>query len=251
MSQKDGPIDPAEASKTTQDIHQGEKASETTTQNIEEYVNEEEIPVDEHPQSSSAPKTTGDKSLQDEETREQKVTGLEVELDTGLQKDSTDDVREQEGRTPDIASASQDSQPQEYEKDIKGAPAGNKMKEITTEELVKSVSKDHGHEILTEPEDTEIQEKHPEVAVTDLASKENQSNTTSDAIEIIHDEFTNEEVRKRELDAAFRFLCIVSLPFCFAFLPVLRDSITGNHEGKTKDHGGKWRCQDLLPNNPW
>jgi hypothetical protein len=183
-----------------------------------------EIEVDEHP---SAPKTTVNTCSQKEETKEQEVCGSGVECSTDMQKNGSNEFDEEEGRTPDEDST---LQPQGYENKIKDKeyqPESNEMTEITEkgafektsdlradtgEEAFKSVSEVHEHEVLAESEHAEIKkEKHTEVAVTDLVAGENQNKKTIDATDVVHDELTNEEVRKR---TRHNFLLLVKFFIC-------------------------------------
>ncbi|XP_011005146.1 PREDICTED: microtubule-associated protein futsch-like [Populus euphratica] len=211
ISQKEVPTDLVEANEATRDIHEEEETSKTTTEHIEEHVKEVEIEVDEHP---SAPKTTENTCSQKEETKEQEVCGSGVECSTDMQKNGSNEFKEEEGRTPDEDST---LQPRGYENKIKDKeylPESNKMTEITetgafektsdlraetSEEAFKSVSEVHEHEVLAESEHAEIKkEKHTVAALTDLVARENQNKKTIDATEVVHDELTNEELTKQD-----------------------------------------------------
>ncbi|CAK7328117.1 unnamed protein product [Dovyalis caffra] len=215
ISQKEGPMDLVEANETTQDIHEGEESSKTTTEPIEEHLKEAEIEVDEHPQDSSSPKATENICSQKEENKELEVCGLGVECNTNMQKNGSNEFDKEEGRTSDKDSI---LQPQGYESKIKEKeypPESEKMTEITetaafektsdlrtktSEEAFKTVSAVYEHEVLAESEveHTESkEEKHPEVAVTDLVARENQNEKTIDATEIMHDELTNEKDKQQ------------------------------------------------------
>lgn len=223
ISQKEVPTDLVEANEATRDTHEEEETSKTTTEHIEEHVKEVEIEADEHP---SAPKTTENTCSQKEETKEQEVCGSGVECSTDMQKNGSNEFDEEEGRTPVEDST---LQPQGYENKIKDKeylPESNKMTEITEagafektsdlraetgEEASNSVSEVHEHEVLAESEHAEIkEEKHSEVAVTDLVALENQNKTIA-ATEVVHDELTNEEVRKR---TRHNFLLLVKFFIC-------------------------------------
>ncbi|XP_052312029.1 uncharacterized protein LOC7487873 isoform X15 [Populus trichocarpa] len=150
--------------------------TEMIIENIEECV-EVEIPTD--PQNDSPKKITEDTCLHKEETNELEVSGFGVELNTGMQKDSLNEVQVEESKSPDDASKLQTP---EYE---------------TSKEAFESMSEAHGHKGFTASEETEIEEKHLEVAITDLAVEGNRSEKIIDPAEIIHDEVIEEGTFER------------------------------------------------------
>ncbi|KAI5604723.1 hypothetical protein BDE02_01G307300 [Populus trichocarpa] len=150
--------------------------TEMIIENIEECV-EVEIPTD--PQNDSPKKITEDTCLHKEETNELEVSGFGVELNTGMQKDSLNEVQVEESKSPDDASKLQTP---EYE---------------TSKEAFESMSEAHGHKGFTASEETEIEEKHLEVAITDLAVEEDRSEKIIDPAEIIHDEVIEEGTFER------------------------------------------------------
>ncbi|XP_061973263.1 uncharacterized protein LOC133695320 isoform X4 [Populus nigra] len=150
--------------------------TEMIIENIEECV-QVEIPTD--PQNDSPKKITEDTCLHKEETNELEVSGFGVELNTGMQKDSLNEVQVEESKSPDDASKLQTP---EYE---------------TSKEAFESMSEAHGHKGFTASEETEIEEKHLEVAITDLAVEEDRSEKIIDPAEIIHDEVIEEGTFER------------------------------------------------------
>ncbi|KAB5521061.1 hypothetical protein DKX38_025380 [Salix brachista] len=133
--------------------------TEMIIENIEEYVHVE-LPADLH--NYSPPKIT-------EDTSELEVAGLGAELNTGIQKDSLNEVEVEESESPDDASKLQIP---EYE---------------TSKEAFESMPEVHGLEGFTASEETEIKEKHLVVAITDLAEEENRGEKLIDSAEIMHD----------------------------------------------------------------
>uniref|UniRef100_A0A2K2C898 Titin-like n=1 Tax=Populus trichocarpa TaxID=3694 RepID=A0A2K2C898_POPTR len=150
--------------------------TEMIIENIEECM-QVEIPTD--PQNDSPKKITEDTCLHKEETNELEVSGFGVELNTGMQKDSLNEVQVEESKSPDDASKLQTP---EYE---------------TGKEAFESMSEAHGHKGFTASEETEIEEKHLEVAITDLAVEGNRSEKIIDPAEIIHDEVIEEGTFER------------------------------------------------------
>ncbi|KAG5254523.1 microtubule-associated protein [Salix suchowensis] len=133
--------------------------TEMIMENIEEYVHVE-LPADPH--NYSPPKITEDISELD-------VSGLGAKLNTGIQKDSLNEVQVEESKIPDDASKLQIP---EYE---------------TSKEAFESMPEVHGFEGFTASEETEIKEKHVVVAITDLAEEENRGEKLIDSAEIMHD----------------------------------------------------------------
>ncbi|KAJ6949486.1 hypothetical protein NC651_003468 [Populus alba x Populus x berolinensis] len=150
--------------------------TERILENIEECV-QVEIPTD--PQNDSPKKITEDTCLLKEETNELEVSGFGVELNTGMQKDSLNEVQVEESKSPDDASKLQTP---DYE---------------TSKEAFESISEAHGDKGFTASEETEIKEKHPEVAITDLTAGEDRSEKIIDPAEIIHDEVIEEGTFER------------------------------------------------------
>jgi hypothetical protein len=150
--------------------------TEMIIENIEECVQVEK-PTD--PQNDSPKKITEDTCLHKEETNELEVSGFGVELNTGMQKDSLNEVQVEESKSPNDASKLQTP---EYE---------------TSKEAFESMSEAHGHKGFTASEETEIEEKHLEVAITDLAVEEDRSEKIIDPAEIIHDEVIEEGTFER------------------------------------------------------
>ncbi|KAJ6965699.1 titin [Populus alba x Populus x berolinensis] len=150
--------------------------TERIIENIEECV-QVEIPTD--PQNDSPKKITEDTCLHKKETNELEVSGFGVELNTGMQKDSLNEVQVEESKSPDDASKLQTP---DYE---------------TSKEAFESMSEAHGHKGFTASQETEIEEKHPEVAITDLTTGEDRSEKIIDPAEIIHDEVIEEGTFER------------------------------------------------------
>jgi hypothetical protein len=150
--------------------------TEMIIENIEECM-QVEMPPD--PQNDSPKQITEDTCLHKEETNELEVSGFGVELNTGMQKDSLNEVQVEESKSPDDASKLQTP---EYE---------------TGKEAFESMSEAHGHKGFTASEETEIEEKHLEVAITDLAVEGNRSEKIIDPAEIIHDEVIEEGTFER------------------------------------------------------
>lgn len=153
-----------------------DSGTERIIENIEECV-QVEIPTD--PQNDSPKKITEDTCLHKKETNELEVSGFGVELNTGMQKDSLNEVQVEESKSPDDASKLQTP---DYE---------------TSKEAFESMSEAHGHKGFTASQETEIEEKHPEVAITDLAVEEDRSEKIIDPAEIIHDEVIEEGTFER------------------------------------------------------
>ncbi|KAL3569073.1 hypothetical protein D5086_028963 [Populus alba] len=150
--------------------------TERIIENIEECV-QVEIPTD--PRNDSPKKITEDTRLHKEETNELEVSGFGFELNTGMQKDSLNEVQVEESKSPDDASKLQTP---DYE---------------TSKEAFESMSEAHGHKGFTASQETEIEEKHPEVAITDLTAGEDRSEKIIDPAEIIHDEVIEEGTFER------------------------------------------------------
>jgi hypothetical protein len=153
--------------------------TEMIIENIEECM-QVEMPPD--PQNDSPKQITEDTCLHKEETNELEVSGFGVELNTGMQKDSLNEVQVEESKSPDDASKLQTP---EYE---------------TGKEAFESMSEAHGHKGFTASEETETEENHQkviEVAITDLAVEEDRSEKIIDPAEIIHDEVIEEGTFER------------------------------------------------------
>ncbi|KAJ4834193.1 hypothetical protein Tsubulata_018885 [Turnera subulata] len=169
-----------------------------------EHEKEKEVTEDENAQNSSVPKTTGDTCPQKEE-KEIQVSDLAPVVDSDKQKESHDEVHEEEARAADEASK---SQPQEYEnemKDVESPAVNEKITDksesfenlsVTTKEAVEDALEVSAHEVLPKPdEETNIKENHPETPMIEVKAQANQSQETA---EIPHNDVTSKQVAVSE-----------------------------------------------------